>query len=134
MLRAMMVALALALSGSAASAQVSPLSDSNQIRGNRPLGEVEALVFDLRRETHASGKTPEVVDQVVTLGPTFSLVVERDHRSLEDHALCRSLAWTDRGATFENGSCYAAVAFRLVELQNRQLLAGGMNAIKPGLM
>jgi hypothetical protein len=60
------VGLALAACGAAAPAQtqtLSPLSSSDQIRQSRPVAEVEALVFDLRREVTADGKPTETTDE-----------------------------------------------------------------------
>lgn len=116
-------ALAAALSMACGAAQASPLSSSDAIRSERDLAEANALVFDLRREVTAPGKPDQVTEQVVTLAPSFSYVVEGEKRVLEDHALCRSLSWTERARTFDNTNCIAAVAFRVLELQNRQVLS-----------
>jgi hypothetical protein len=116
------LALALALSAGAAPAQVSPLWGSDQVRAARPLGSVEALMFDLHREVTRPGRPTGPVDQVVTLAPSFTLIAEGGRRILEDHALCRTLMWTEGERTVGNDSCYAAVAFREFEIRNRALL------------
>jgi hypothetical protein len=116
-------ALAVLLNAGAAWAEGSPLWGSDLVRANRPLAPVEAVLFDLHREVTRPGKPRETHDAVVTLAPSFTLVAEGPGRLLEDHALCRTLAWTDGGHAVSNDSCYAAVAVREFEIQNRVLLA-----------
>lgn len=124
MRRWVIVAAIWALGACAAGAQTtSPLAGSDQIRAARPLAEVDALVFDLRREVTPEGGPAVVTTGVVTLAPTFSHLVEGEQHAIEDHLLCRSLQWSGSAHTLENVSCYAAVAFRELEIQNRRMLA-----------
>jgi hypothetical protein len=124
------VALAFGLSAGAALAQVSPLWGSDQIRSARPMAPAQALVFDLHREVNRPGRPIGPVDQVVTLAPSFSLIAEGGRRILEDHALCRTLVWTEGGHTVGNDSCYAAVSVRDFEIRNRVMMARILQAAK----
>lgn len=132
MVRWFVVALALVVGLAASAAAASPLWGSDLIRQARPTAEVDVLIFDLRRETTRPGKPSEIEEQVVTLAPTFTDVRHGGQRLLEDHALCKSLSWAEGVTTFENSSCYAAVAFRLAELQNRNGLARMMTEVSEG--
>ena len=123
MFRVIMVALGFAFSAGAGLAQTSPLWGSDQIRQQRPTAAVEALVFNLHSEATSRGKPTKVTDQIVTLTPSFSLVAEGDRLTLDDHALCRALVWTERAASLENHSCYAGPAFRDLEIRNRVMMA-----------
>jgi|GEM_PF-2488562 len=131
MLRAIAVVLAVVLSPVAAGAQVSPLWSSDEIRAHRPADEVEALAFDLHRQASGSGKRSVTTDQVVTLAPSFSLIAEGKQRVLDDHLLCRILAWKTDSATVDNQNCYAAAAFRDLEVRNRAVLGQMMAKIGP---
>ncbi|MDP3635281.1 hypothetical protein [Phenylobacterium sp.] len=123
MVRLTAAILALALCGLGQPAQASPLWGSDEIRRARPGIEAEALMLDVRTETIIPGKSPEVTLGVVTLAPSFTYIVGGNEHLLEDHALCRSLSWRSRDRTFSNDSCYAAVAFRRLELENRKLIS-----------
>lgn len=120
-----MAAVLFLVSGWAAAAAPAPtpLWTSDEVRQARRLADEDALIFDVHTEATVPGRPPEARDITVTLAPTFTLVEQGGLRQLEDHTLCRSLSWKAGAPSFESSSCYAAVAFRVLELQNRQMLA-----------
>lgn len=119
MFRLLGIAMALALAAGPASA-ASPLWGSDQVRRSRPLEDVQALVFELRRQV--TGSRAEDTTQTVTLAPTFTYIVSGRSHILEDHQTCNAFAWSDGDPAVASLSCYANVAFRLYEIRNRAYL------------
>ena len=117
------VLLGFVLCTGGANAYASPLWGSDEIRVKRALAETDVLAFDLHRSSSGSARPVGETDSVVTLAQDFSLVAGGGHFDLEDHSLCRSLTWTSGATVLENNSCFAAVAFREMEVQNRAILA-----------
>jgi hypothetical protein len=126
--RLAMAVTGLALAATAALADAAPHWSSDQVRAARPLGPVEALVFEARIEDARAGHRPEVVESVVTLAPTFTHKAYGDRQALDDYALCRTFGW---GPALESHSCYAMPGFRMFELTNRQNLARVIPKIAP---
>ena len=123
MKRFVLAALVCTLSLATELARANPLWTSDQVRQARSLVESEALVFDLRREKIRPDKPAEITTEVVILAPTFSQIVEGEKQTLEDHALCRTMSWNRTARVFTSHSCYAIVAFKLVEIENRAALS-----------
>jgi hypothetical protein len=107
----------------AAEAPIGPQSSSDQIRAARPLDAAPALVFDVERTVKGEGPTPKVTHETVTLAPSFILVAGDQASTLDDRTLCRALSWSKAKPVLENASCYAAPAFKLLEMANRTYLA-----------
>lgn len=122
MKRLILAALFCSLSLGTGLARANPLWTSDQVRQARSLAESQALVFELRRETSRPDKPVEIATEIVTLTPTFTHIVEGDKQTLEDHALCRTMSWNRTANMFTSYSCYAVVAFKLVEIENRAVL------------
>lgn len=97
---------------------------SAQVRASRPAAPEQALVFDLRTETHGADGPVRVETATVTLTPSFTYVAAGRERILDDYALCRILTWSDGAPGFHNTSCYAQPAFASFELVNRARLHG----------
>lgn len=120
-------ALALALfvgwAEAAASGPVTPLFSGDDLRSARPLAPEDALVVDVHTEVTLPGRKKAVQDMTVTLASTFTVVDDGTSIRLEDHALCRSLTWRPGSPELKHSNCHAAVAFRVLELQNRRFLA-----------
>ncbi|EGF90532.1 hypothetical protein ABI_35550 [Asticcacaulis biprosthecium C19] len=110
----------------AAAFTIGPQSTSDEIRAVRPL-RVPALRLSYTLDQ--AGEAPQA--GTVTLADDFTAVFDEDGIRVEDIAICRSLSWKVQAHAFDNDSCYAMPAFRIVELQNRRYLASLMAEIKP---
>jgi len=109
-----------------------PQWNSTQIRAARSIAPEEALVFDVRSE-ETGGRTPARTGMsTVTLTASYTQVVTGAAHELDDHALCRSLSWSDDKPVLDSMSCYALPAFRVTELANRRLLAGVLGGLVKG--
>ncbi len=100
----------------------SPDWSSDQVLAARSISPTDALIIDYKREITAAGVSSQVESGYITLADDFVEVASPAGHSLDDFALCRSLAWRDSSAEFANESCYAGPAVRLAELANRRML------------
>jgi hypothetical protein len=111
-----------------------PYWSSDRIRAARPLTPEPALAFDVE-DTVTSGAGPAKVRHLsVTLASSFTRVSGGDAEVLDDHALCRVLAWTPGQPVLANDNCLSFLAFRTLEIRNREHLRDLMSRIgaKPG--
>ena len=130
----MIVAVLAALRVSAAPvAEVRALSywSSDRIRAARPLTPEPALAFDVEDTVTPAAGPAKVRHLSVTLAPSFTRVSSGDGEVLDDHALCRILAWTPGKPVLANDDCFSIPSFRVLEIHNRAFL-GEVNA-KMGL-
>lgn len=121
--RALAAVVAAVLLPTAAWGQAYPHWSSDQVRAARPLAAEPALSFDVRTTTTRADRAAETVTRTVTLAASFTDIATGGAHTLEDHDLCRTLAWSSAAAVMENASCYAAPGFRVYELGNRAKIA-----------
>ncbi len=95
---------------------------SDQARAARPSASSTALVFDVQSSVHIDGSPDKVTHETVTLAPSFVFLEADDGETLDDGALCRTFRWVRGKPTLHSESCYAAPAFRTLELANREAL------------
>jgi hypothetical protein len=122
--------LATAPAALAADVAAPPQWSADQIRAARSASPETSLILDVEQTTSSNGGPPKAARERVTLASSFTFVESATGDVLYDHALCRTLTWRPGGPTFDSVSCYAAVAFRVLESQNRQLLANMLAASK----
>ena len=100
------------------------------MRAARSVAPEDALMFDLRADQTGGGTAAKTTLSTVTLSASFSHVATGAEHSLDDHALCRIVSWSDDKPVMDSVSWYAAPAFRVRELTNRRYLAAMLSSIK----
>ncbi|ESQ89639.1 hypothetical protein ABAC460_12275 [Asticcacaulis sp. AC460] len=110
----------------AGAADIGPHASSDDIRAARPL-QTPALKASFTRE--ATGEAPE--SGTLILAADFNAMTVGDATRLEDFALCRVVVWAAGAGEIDNQNCHAGPAFRVMELYNREYLAGLMAEIAP---
>lgn len=120
----MMIAVLAAMPLAAHAVQPTPDWGSDRILTERPTASQDAIVVSYTRTIREDSGTETTQTGTVTLASDFVDVTTGDDHWLDDFALCRSLAWTTGKSQIDNASCYAAPAFRLIELGNRKTLNG----------
>ena len=126
------LALAVAFSPAAQAADVlaPPHWSSTQVRAARSVVAEDSLVFDLKADQTGGGAPPQSTFSTVTVSASFTHIATGAGHSLDDHALCRNLTWSDDKPLMDSVNCYAAPAFRVRELTNRRYLAAMLSSIK----
>lgn len=122
---------ALAALAAPLAAGAAPHWTSTQIRAARSVEAEDALVFRMEGQLARQDKVQDD-SSTVTLAPTFTHVVSGAQHTLYDHRLCLVLSWRAGGAV-ESVNCHATLAFKVMELANRNALAPFTRLASPAL-